>query len=132
MAQDSARFTLLCERWAYGAFGYRWFRVIPENMAELARLMRPRSLLCVITDPELHPRPELLEEDFTAFVAPLLPGELTYRAYPGGAETLSEVTGAGFSPMLADSAMGRRCAVVPDPDGVTRARWECPGEPCSA
>jgi len=129
VAKVSERFTLLCERWAYGAYGCRWFRVTRENVAELARLMRPRSLVCVASDPALQPRPELLEDDFTAFVAPLLPGELLYRAYPGGADTLSEVTGEGFSLMLADRVMGDWCAVVPDSDGVNRAQWESPGEP---
>jgi hypothetical protein len=131
VAEVSERFTLLCERWAYGAYGCRWFRVTRENVAELARLMRPRSLVCVASDPELQPRLELLEDDFTAFVAPLLPGELAYRAYPGGADTLSEVTGDGFSLILADRVMGDWCAVVPDSDGVNRAQWESPGEPYS-
>lgn len=129
VAELSERLTLLCERWAHGAYGCRWFRVTRENAAELAGLVRPRSLVCVATEPELHPRPELLEDDFTAFVAPLAPGELVYRAYPGGADTLSEVKGEGFSLMLADSVMGARCAVVPDSDGVNRAQWESPGEP---
>ncbi|MEU6639473.1 hypothetical protein [Streptomyces rochei] len=129
VAKVSERLTLLCERWAYGASGCRWFRVSRENVAEVARLMRPRSLVCVTSDPALQPRPELLEDNFTAFVAPLLPGELPYRAYPGGAETLSEVTGEGFSLILADRLMGDWCAVVPDSDGVNRAQWESPGGP---
>ncbi|MEU2561265.1 hypothetical protein ABZ626_18305 [Streptomyces longispororuber] len=131
VAKASERFTLLCERWAHGAYGCRWFRVTRENAAEVARLVRPRSLVCVVSDPELQPRPELLEDDFTAFVAPLLPGELAYRAYPGGADTLTEVAGEGFSLMLADSVMSGWCAVVPDSDGVNRAQWESSGEPGS-
>ncbi|MEU0492422.1 hypothetical protein ABZ249_24590 [Nocardiopsis sp. NPDC006139] len=129
VARRSDRLTLLCERWAYGAYGCLWFRVTRGNAAEVARLMRPRSLICVVGDPELRPRAELLEDDFTAFMSPLLPGELVYRAYPGGADTLSEVTGEGFSHMLADRVMSDWCAVVPDPDGVNRARWERPGAP---
>ncbi|MFE5974365.1 hypothetical protein ACFQ64_19660 [Streptomyces sp. NPDC056460] len=128
---SSESLTLLCERWAYGAYGCRWFRVTRKNAAELARLMRPRSLVCVASEPKLQPRTELLDDDFTAFVAPLLPGELAYRAYPGGADTLSEVTDAGFSLMLADMVMGNLYAVVPDPDGMNRAQWESPGEPYS-
>lgn len=81
------------------------------------------------TEPESQPKAELLEDDFTAFVAPLLPGELAYRAYPGGADTLSGVTDEGFSLMLADRVMGDWCAVVPHPDGVNRAPWESPEEP---
>ncbi len=127
VAKISERLTLVCERWAYGTSGCRWFRVSRENAAEVARLMRPRSLVCVISDPALQPRNELLEDDFTAFAAPLLPGELRYRAYPGGADTLSEVTGEGFSLMLADRLMGDWCAVMPDSDGVNRAQWESPG-----
>ncbi|MFJ8510156.1 hypothetical protein [Streptomyces avermitilis] len=126
---SSKGLTLLCERWAHGAYGCSWFRVTPENAAELARLMRPRSLVCVASEPALQPRTELLDDDFTAFVAPLLPGELTYRAYPGGADTLSEFTDAGFTAMLADRTMGDLCAVVPDPDGTNRALWESPREP---
>ncbi|MFI6300897.1 hypothetical protein ACIBCH_03400 [Amycolatopsis thailandensis] len=124
VAQLSERFTLLCERWAHGAQGCRWFHVTRENVADLARLMRPRSLVHVVGDPDLRAGSELLEDDFTAFMAPLLPGELVHRAYPGGADTLSEVTGAGFSLMLADSAMGDRCAVVPDSDEPRRrTKW---------
>ncbi len=126
VAKDSERFTLLCERWAYGDCGYRWFRVTPENVVEVSLLMRPRSLVCVVSDPELQTRPELLEDGFTAFMAPLLPGELVYRAYPFGADTLSEVVDEGFAFMLADKAMDGWCAVVPDPDGVNRALWESP------
>lgn len=126
VAKASERFTLLCERWAYGDCGYRWFRVIPENVVEVSLLMRPRSLVCVVSDPELQTRPELLEDGFTAFMAPLLPGELVYRAYPFGADTLSEVVDEGFTLMLAYRDMGGWCAVVPDQDGVNRALWESP------
>ncbi|MEU0951194.1 hypothetical protein ABZ353_02285 [Streptomyces niveus] len=59
-------------------------------------------------------------------MAPLPQGELAYRNYPGGADTLSEVTD-GFSLMLADAALGDWCAVVPDTDGVARGQWETPG-----
>lgn len=124
----SERTTLLCERWAYGAYGCRWFRVTPENTDEVARLVKPRSLLCVAVDPDLRPRPELLEDDLTAFAAPGPPGELPYRAWPGGADALSEITGEGFSHVLADRVAGRWCAVVPDPDGVVRGRWEEPAD----
>jgi hypothetical protein len=125
----SERTTLLCERWAHGAYGCRWFRVARENVGEVARVVSPRSLLCVITEPELQPNPGALEDDFTAFMAPLLPGELVHQAYPGGADSLSDVIGAGFSYMLADSGMGDWCAVVPDADGVNRGQWENPGGP---
>ncbi|MBO0918262.1 hypothetical protein [Streptomyces laculatispora] len=120
--------TLVCERWAHGAYGCRWFRVTPENVKEVARLVRPRSLVCVAAAPELRPRPEILEDDFTAFVDPVLPGELAHRAYPGGADSLSDVTGEGFSLVLADKDLAHWCAVVPDPDGVVRAQWENPGD----
>lgn len=127
VAEAAERLTLVCERWAYGAHGSRWFRVTPETAAGTARLLRPRSLVCVATEPELSPRAELLEDAFTAFAAPLLPGELAHRYYPGGADTLREVMDDGYSLMLADAALGDRCAVVPDADGVVRGRWERPG-----
>ncbi|MFD8289709.1 hypothetical protein ACFV2B_16060 [Streptomyces lavendulae] len=128
LAEGSERLTLVCERWAYGAQGCRWFRVTPESTAEVAQLLRPRSLVCVAIEPELNPRAELLQDDFTAFVAPLRYGELAHRNYPGGADTLSEVIDDGFSLMLADAALGDWCAVVPDTDGVARGQWETPGE----
>lgn len=119
----SDRVTLLCERWAHGAFGCSWFLVTRGNVGEVAELVRPRSLLGVVTDPDLRPRPEVLEDDFTAFTAPLSPGELRYRAFPGGADDLCEVVGEGFTLVLADDALGNRC-VVPDADGVNRGHWE--------
>jgi hypothetical protein len=119
---------LLCERWAHGAYGCRWFRVTTGNVAEVAQAVRPRSLLCFAADPALQLDAGVLEEDFTAFKAPLNSGQLIYRAYPGGANSLSEVTDRGMSFMLADAVMGGRCAVVPDSDGVVRAAWESPGE----
>ncbi|WP_086800832.1 hypothetical protein [Streptomyces caniscabiei] len=117
------RVMLLCERWAHGAFGCRWFLVTRGNVGQVAGLVRPRSLLGVVTDPDLQPRPEVLEEDFTAFTAPLSPGELPYRAFPGGADDLSEVVGEGLTLVLADDALGNWC-VVPDADGVNRGLWE--------
>ncbi|GAA3447995.1 hypothetical protein Pve01_63640 [Planomonospora venezuelensis] len=119
---------LLCERWAYGAYGCRWFRVTPENAAEIAYAVRPRSLLCVVADPDLRIEPALLDDDFTSFKAPLSPGELAYRAYPFGADDLSEVTAEGFSLMLRESELSKWCAVVPDSDGVVRGQWEDYGE----
>ncbi|RPE45131.1 hypothetical protein EDD90_8392 [Streptomyces sp. Ag109_O5-1] len=124
--------TLLCERWAHGSYGSRWFRVTRENAAEVARLVSPRSLLCVVAEPDLRATTEVpddaevLDDGFTAFVSPLLPGALAHREYPGGADSLSDVVGAGFDLLLTDGAMGRWCAVVPDPDGVNRAQWESP------
>ena len=119
---------LLCERWAHGAYGCRWFRVTAGNVAEVAQAVRPRSLLCVVADPDLRLDAVLLDADFTAFEAPLTPGRLIYRAHPGGADSLAEVTGRGLSFMLADLVLAGWCAVVPDSDGVVRAAWESPGE----
>jgi hypothetical protein len=120
----AAELTLLCERWAHGAYGCRWFRVTSENSAEVAGAVRPRSLLCVVSDPELRLNTDLLDDDFTAFKAPLTPGELTYRSFPGGADTLSEITDEGFAFMLQDAALENWRAVVPDSDGVVRGSWE--------
>ncbi|MEU1623648.1 hypothetical protein ABZ479_41000 [Streptomyces sp. NPDC005722] len=126
-AEASECLTLVCERWAHGVHGCRWFHVTPESTAEVARLLRPRSLVCVAVEPELNPRAELLQDAFTTFVAPLPYRELVHRNYPSGADTLSEVTDDGFSLMLADAALGDWCAVVPDTDGVAREQWESPG-----
>jgi hypothetical protein len=127
VTEASGRLTLVCERWAYGSHGCRWFRVTPENTAEIARLVRPRSLVCVAIEPELKPRTELLQDGFTALMALLPHGELAHRDYPGGADTLSKIKDDGFSLMLPDAALGDWCAVVPDADGVVRGQWETPG-----
>ncbi|MFJ2131346.1 hypothetical protein ACIOMQ_10740 [Streptomyces sp. NPDC087845] len=126
--QSDGEMTLLCERWAYGSHGCRWFWVTSENAADIAGTVRPRSLLCVAVDPDLRLDPGLLDDDFTAFTSPLVPGELAHRTFPGGADDLAEVTDEGFSLMLRDSVMADRCAVVPDPDGTVRGRWEAFGD----
>ncbi len=90
----------------------------------MARPLRPRSLVRVVTEPEPSPGAELLEDGFTAFVAPLPHGEPAHRNHPGGADALAEVTDDGFSLMPADASLGDWCAVVPDADGVARGRWE--------
>jgi hypothetical protein len=119
---------LLCERWAHGAYGCRWFRVTAENTTEVAQVVRSRSLLCIVANPDLRLDAGLLDEDFTAFEAPLTPGQLICRAHPGGADSLAEVAGRGFSFMLADAVLAGWCSVVPDSDGVVRAAWESPVE----
>ncbi|CAM5560096.1 hypothetical protein SAVIM338S_04623 [Streptomyces avidinii] len=114
---------LLCERWAYGSHGCRWFRVTAENATEVAKAVRPRSLLSVVPDPDLEPGSDLLDADFTAFKAPLLPGELPHRTYPG-VGSLEEVSDEGYTLTMRDSALLEWCAVVPDADGVARGEWE--------
>ncbi|MET9969948.1 hypothetical protein ABZZ80_29490 [Streptomyces sp. NPDC006356] len=123
-AAGTAKLTLLCERWAHGAYGCRWFRVTPENVAAAAEAVRPRSLLSVVVDPDLRLDPLFLDDDFTAFKAPLAAGELTYRAGPRGADDLRELTDDDFAFLLRDSAPVAWRAVVPDSDGVVRGRWE--------
>ncbi|MCR3747263.1 hypothetical protein [Lentzea californiensis] len=119
--------TLLSERWAFGVRGSRWFLVTPENADEVISAMRPRSLVSVAVEPDL--RVHLLDRGFTAFGAPLAPGELVYRELPFGVDDeaeLAEVTGAGFDLFLADAALAELYAVVPDADGVARMEWDDP------
>jgi hypothetical protein len=56
----------------------------------------------------------------------VLPGELTYRAYPGGVDDISEVASEGFPLVLSGKALGSWCTVVPDQDGAIRVQWESP------
>jgi hypothetical protein len=119
---------LLCERWAHGAYGCRWFRITRMNVAEEAQAVRPRSLLCLVVDPNLQSDPALLDDAFTAFKAPITPGELPYCAYPYGVDDFAAVTDDGFPLLLRDSMLVNCCAVVPDSDGVVRGRWEDPME----
>ncbi|MET8760494.1 hypothetical protein [Lentzea sp. NPDC004782] len=77
--------------------------------------------------PDLRVR--LIAESFTAFTAPLVPGELVYRHVPAGVDDddeVAEVTGAGFSLFLSPDALAELYAVVPDADGVVRGQWEDP------
>jgi hypothetical protein len=123
--EAAGRATLLCERWAYGDCGCRWFRVTPGNAMEIAGLVWPGSLVCVIAEPDWRTGPEVLEDDFTAFADPTVPGELIYRSYPGGADSISDVA-EDFSFILPDKILGDWCAVVPDSDGVARGQWPSP------
>lgn len=100
--------TLLAERWAYGALGLRWFLVTPGTAATataataqaLARTVEARSLLSVVVAPELNPSPEALEDGF------------------------EEANVGELSLLIPDEALVKWRAVVPDADGVVRARWE--------
>ncbi|MDX8049040.1 hypothetical protein SK571_06585 [Lentzea sp. BCCO 10_0798] len=119
--------TLLQERWAFGVCGSRWFLVTPENVEEVISEVQPRSLVRVAADPDLRVR--LMDRSFTAFTAPLKPGELACHEVPGGVEDedeVAEVTGAGFDLFLAGAALDELYAVVPDADGVVRRQWEDP------
>lgn len=121
--EAAVKLTLLCERRAYGAYGCRWFCVTPANLAQIAGAVRSRSLLGVAAGPVLRLDSALLDDAFTAFEAPIAPGELAHRGYLYGADTLAEVTDDGFTLMLDDAAVKKWCAVVPDDDGVNRGRW---------
>ncbi|MGP3910070.1 hypothetical protein [Nonomuraea sp. 10N515B] len=113
---------LLCERWAHGDYGCNWFLLNPDNINEIRQSVQPRSLLCVAIDPDPHLNPALMEEDFTAFRAPLTSGRLTYAAYHWGADDLKELADQGMNFMIATSDL-RESAVVPDADGVVRGVW---------
>jgi hypothetical protein len=126
-AAARSRTTLLSERWAAGGCGSRWFLVTPENVDEVIAAMEPGSLVSVAVDPDLRVR--LLDKGFTAFTAPLAPGELAYRYVPVGVDDdaeLAEVTGAGFDLFLSGAALAELYAVVPGLDGVVRPHWDDP------
>ncbi|MCX2947765.1 hypothetical protein [Lentzea sp. NEAU-D7] len=119
--------TLLSERWAFGKCGSRWFLLTKDNVDQVIAEIRPRSLVSVVVNPDLRTRS--LNEDFTAFSAPLEPGELAHRQLPvgvNGEDELAEVTGAGFDLFLAGAALAELYAVVPDTDGVVRMEWDDP------
>lgn len=124
VAASAGGLVLLGERWAHGSHGFRWFRVTEENVAEIAGVIRPRSLLCVVADPDLGPGPDLTDSDFTAFRSPLPPGELDHQVHPGGIDDPADLLREGYALTLRDSALAEWCAVVPDPDGVARGIWE--------
>lgn len=92
--------TLIAKRWAYGSLGLRWFVVAPGGIRDLARTVEARSLLSVIVAPDADSSPEELEDGFEEARV----GELALR--------------------IPDGVMARWRAVVPDADGILRARWE--------
>jgi hypothetical protein len=125
VCEDLGSLTLVCEQWAYGVRGYRWWRVATAADVEAVRReVRPRSLMRFVSDPDLTFTADMLEESFTAFRSPLEPGELEYRDHPFGTDTIDEVRAAGFTLALLERDLDDRQAVVPDADGVIRARWE--------
>lgn len=109
-AAARSRTTLLSEQWAGGGCGSRWFLVTPDNVDEVIAAMEPGSLVSVAVDPDLRVR--LLDKGFTAFTAPLAPGELVYREVPFGVDD--------------DAELAEVYAVVPGLDGVVRPRWDDP------
>jgi hypothetical protein len=126
-AAAQSRTTLLGERWASGQCGTRWFLLTPENADGVIAAMEEGSLVSVAVDPDLRVR--LLDKGFTAFTAPLPPGELVYRRVPVGVDDdaeLAEVTGAGFDLFLSDTALAELYAVVPYADGAALRQWDDP------
>uniref|UniRef100_UPI003F49752D hypothetical protein n=1 Tax=Nonomuraea sp. CA-252377 TaxID=3240003 RepID=UPI003F49752D len=115
---------LLCERWAFGAYGCDWFLLTPANINDVSRSVQPRSLLRSAIDPDLHINPALLGEDFTAFRAPLAPGRLQYAAFHWGVDDPQELVDQGLDLMICASDLRGPHAVVPDADGVVRGVWE--------
>ena len=95
---DLTSLTWVCEQWAYGVRGYRWWRVATHaDVAAVRREVRPRSLVRFVSGPDLRFPADMLEESFTVFHSPLEPGELEYRDHPFGSNTLEEVRDAGFT-----------------------------------
>lgn len=120
----TSQLTLICERFAYGICGSRWYCVDPQNLAEVADTVWPRSLLSVAAGPSLRFDAALLTDAFTAFQEPIAPGELVHKSYLWGADSLTEVAAGGYTVMLSDAVLTKWRAVVPDEDGVNRGNWE--------
>jgi hypothetical protein len=95
-----------------------------DNVRDVATTVAPGSLIGVAVNPDLVLDDTVDDVNFTAFSGPLVPGELAYRAYPGGVESIEEVEAEGFDLAVRDAVLNRWCAVVPDADGVIRGRWE--------
>jgi hypothetical protein len=128
---DAKGLVLLSERWAEGAYGSRWFHVDMGTVDDLAMSVQPGALLSVVVQPELYDVEvdavivaELIDDGFTSFRNPVGSGELDYRSYPTGVDSLADVA-EGFSLILRNSLLSAWCAVVPGPDGAVR-RWEHP------
>ncbi len=116
-------FTLLCERWAEGPAGFRWFRINDQNLDSVVARIEQRSLVFVVVNPDLELSESVIDEGFTAFSSPLLPGELAYEKF-GFADDVAVLRKAGYDLALPDSDWGDLCAVVPDIDGIVPMTWD--------
>ena len=114
---------ILCERWADGPAGFRWYRVNDDNFDLITRSIEVRSLVFVVVDPVLDLSEEVIDESFTAFRSPLAPGRLDYERF-GFADSIDDVHQLGFDLALPDSSWGNMCAVKPDGDGMIRIEWD--------
>jgi hypothetical protein len=119
VAESPASLKLLCERWAYGYHGAKWYQLGGDAFD--VPPVGPRSLLSILMDPETSLERVDFDDGFVALGPLDRPGVVAHEEFPFGADSLQEVRGKGWKNAVAQEATWT--AVVPDRDGVIRAAW---------
>lgn len=119
----SADLKLVCERWAHGPYGTRWFCVDEVSLELVMASVRPRSLLSVLLDPETRLDRLDLDEGFTALGPLRAGGEIGHREFPLGADSIGDVIIEGWRMAVSEADRWTWVAVVPDADGELRIEW---------
>ena len=106
----------------------RWHRVTAEDIEEVRLLLAPRSCLLVWPDLSTDPRSVLAEAsklDLFELIWQDKERRITNRVFqqPDPAQLPADIQAASLYPPTEDDAHPLLAAVLPDPDGVLRARW---------
>ncbi|WP_369371048.1 hypothetical protein AB1046_20110 [Promicromonospora sp. Populi] len=126
VSRTSADLRLVCERWAYGSLGTRWFQIGSGSLDHVVASVRPRSLVSVLLDPETRLDRLDLDEGFTALGPLSAAGEMQHREFPLGADSIDDVVSEGWRQAVGEADRWSWVAAVPDADGVLRIAWPMP------
>ncbi len=124
VAESTAGVKLLCERWAYGVHGARWYRLNEGSTRLIVPPIQPRSMLSVLLDPETALSGIDIGEGFIALGSFGEAGLIAHEEYPFGVDSIGEVVERGWKHAVSESATWAWVAVVPDADGIPRGAWE--------
>ncbi|MFG1664104.1 RNA-binding protein [Streptomyces sp. Y7] len=126
----ASRHTLLLEE-AYVRNAVRWHRLTPQNLDPVRSRLRPRALLSVWPGPFPDVGSVLAslpEEGSVEFVWETQDGTIQYSIvdateYEEFAKLVADARAACALSLYQDESHPLLCAVLPDSDGVVRARW---------
>lgn len=125
VAAAPAGLKLLCERWAHGSHGARWYRLDCEG-GLVVPPVEPRSLVSVLLDPVIDIQRLDVHEGLVALALPDVAGRVPHEEYPLGVDSRRELVERGWKSAVAENETWTWVAVVPDPDGTVRAAWAIP------
>lgn len=123
---------IVSERWAYNEHGRTWYAAPPDRVGELAPLMRPRSLIHVYRSvAPFDGAVTEIDDDGPVVAVTETPGSpLLEAAYARTPEQYAAAVGDPgygrlfFDPDYSEYPTESIYAIVPDPDGRVRSRWD--------